>query len=54
MNRYPDCAKEYESLKLYLWKQFEHNSDGYTEAKGEFVRRYTKLGKKEEHVDASQ
>lgn len=36
-----DIAKEYETLKLSLWKQYEHNRDGYTDAKTEFVRKYT-------------
>ena len=30
---YPQAAKEYEQLKLSLWKQFEHDRDGYTAAK---------------------
>ena len=34
-------AKEYEALKLSLWKRFEHDRDGYTEAKSEFVCRYS-------------
>ena len=38
---YPDVAKEYEKLKLDLWKKYEHDRDGYTNAKGEFVSKYT-------------
>ena len=38
---YPKVAKEYEELKLSLWKEFEHNRDGYTEAKTEFVKIHT-------------
>ena len=34
-------AKEYEELKLSLWKEFEHNRDGYTEAKTEFIKKHT-------------
>lgn len=30
-------AKEYEKLKLSLWKKYEHDRDGYTQAKGEFI-----------------
>lgn len=45
MNEYPELAKEYEVLKLSLWKQYEHDRDGYTEAKTEFVKRYTELAK---------
>ena len=38
---HPDAAKEYEELKLKLWKKYEHNRDGYTNAKTELVKRYT-------------
>ncbi len=27
LNDHPDMAKEYETLKLRLWKQYEHNRD---------------------------
>ena len=37
LNEHPDVAKEYESLKLRLWKQFEHNRDAYTDAKTDFI-----------------
>jgi GrpB-like predicted nucleotidyltransferase (UPF0157 family) len=50
MIKHPDLAKQYEKLKLSLWKEFEHNRDGYTEAKGNFVNKYTELAKKEEGV----
>ena len=36
--RHPRKAREYEKLKLSLWKRYEHDRDGYTEAKGEFIR----------------
>ena len=42
---YPETAKEYEQLKLSLWKQFEHDRDGYTEAKTAFVRSVTEKAK---------
>ena len=42
---YPQVAKEYEQLKLSLWKQFEHDRDGYTEAKTAFVRSVTEKAK---------
>jgi GrpB-like predicted nucleotidyltransferase (UPF0157 family) len=41
LNEFPDAAKAYEKLKLSLWKPFEHDRDGYTAAKGAFVREYT-------------
>lgn len=45
LNAHPDTAKEYEQLKLRLWKKYEHNRDAYTNAKADFVKRYTKLAK---------
>ena len=36
-----DVAKEYEKMKLLLWKKFEHNRDVYTESKTDFVKKYT-------------
>ena len=38
-------AKDYEQLKLRLWKQYEHDRDGYTKAKTEFVQKHTALAK---------
>ena len=45
LNDNPDVAKEYEILKLSLWKKYEHNRDGYTDAKSEFVQKYTEKAK---------
>ncbi|MDE7406074.1 MAG: GrpB family protein [Clostridiales bacterium] len=42
---HPDIAKDYEQLKLRLWKQYEHDRDGYTQAKTEFVKKYTALAR---------
>jgi len=42
---HPDVAVQYGKLKLGLWKEFEHNRDGYTEAKSEFIRRYKEKAK---------
>ena len=41
LNEYPEIAKEYEALKLSLWKKYEHNRDAYTDAKSDFVHRFT-------------
>ena len=41
LNEHPKIAKEYENLKLRLWKAHEHNRDAYTEAKGDFIRKLT-------------
>ncbi|MBD5558744.1 MAG: GrpB family protein [Clostridia bacterium] len=35
--RHPRAAQEYEKLKLRLWREYEHDRDGYTAAKGAFV-----------------
>jgi len=40
-----DVAIQYGNLKLSLWKEFEHNRDGYTAAKTEFIARYTEKAK---------
>ena len=42
---HPDVASEYEEMKLKLWKKYEHNRDGYTDAKEQFVRKYTEKAK---------
>lgn len=45
LNAHDEVAKEYERLKLQLWKKYEHNRDAYTEAKSEFVNKYTQIAK---------
>ncbi|QJU17677.1 hypothetical protein HL650_05770 [Blautia pseudococcoides] len=45
-NEYPQIAKEYEKMKLQLGKSFEHNRDAYTNAKKDFVRKWTSEAKK--------
>ena len=45
LNAHFEVAKEYEKLKLELWKKYEHNRDAYTDAKTEFVKKYTQLAK---------
>lgn len=45
LNKHTEIAKEYENLKLNLWKKYEHNRDRYTAEKTEFVTKYTKLAK---------
>lgn len=42
---HPDIAGEYESLKVNLWKRYEHDRDGYTNAKTAFVKKYTEQAK---------
>jgi GrpB-like predicted nucleotidyltransferase (UPF0157 family) len=45
LNENPNIAKNYEKLKLELWKKFEHNRDGYTNSKTEFIKLYTNKAK---------
>lgn len=45
LNLHGEVAKQYEALKLALWKAFEHDRDGYTNAKSQFVRHYTDIAK---------
>lgn len=42
---HPETADEYGNLKLKLKAQFEHDRDGYTKAKTEFVSRVTSLAR---------
>lgn len=42
-----DAVDEYGALKQKLLKRYEHDRDGYTEAKTEFIRKYTQLARAE-------
>lgn len=44
---HPAAAKEYEALKLALWKKYEYNRDAYTEAKTEFIKEHTQAARTE-------
>ena len=46
LNEHPEVAKEYESMKLELWKKYEHNRDAYTEAKSDFIHKWTEEARK--------
>ena len=46
LQEHPAVAKDYEQLKLSLWKQYEHNRDAYTDSKTVFIRKYTEKAKK--------
>lgn len=41
LNEHQEVAKAYEQMKLKLWKKYEHNRDGYTNAKTAFVEKRT-------------
>lgn len=47
LREHPEVAREYADLKLELIKRYEHNRDGYTEAKSDFILKYTEKAKKE-------
>lgn len=42
-----EVAKEYGKLKLSLVEKYEHNRDGYTDAKSDFVLKYSNMAKEE-------
>lgn len=45
INHNPVLAKEYEKLKIALWKKYQYNRDAYTDAKSDFVEKYTNYAK---------
>jgi GrpB-like predicted nucleotidyltransferase (UPF0157 family) len=47
LKEYKDIADEYGKLKKKLLETYEHDRDGYTEAKTEFIKRYTALAREE-------
>ena len=46
LNKHIKIAKEYEAMKLQLWKRYEHDRDAYTNAKTEFIRKWTSEAKR--------
>lgn len=42
---HPEVAKEYVDLKMQLKEKYEHNRDAYTDAKEEFVIKYSEIAK---------
>lgn len=42
-----DVANEYGNLKLSLEKEYKHNRDGYTNAKSNFILKYSNIAKRE-------
>ena len=44
---HPNVAAEYGELKQSLWKQYEHDRDGYTHAKSEFIIKHSHIAKQE-------
>jgi GrpB-like predicted nucleotidyltransferase (UPF0157 family) len=44
---HPEIAQEYGKFKIMLREKYVHDRDGYTNAKGDFVRKYTALARTE-------
>ena len=44
---HPDISEQYGILKSELQQLFEHDRDGYTCAKTDFIKRHTQLAKAE-------
>lgn len=47
LQKYPEAARQYEELKLSLKEKYEHNRDAYTDAKAEFVQKYSQKAREE-------
>lgn len=45
LREYSEVATEYGKLKQSLWKKYEHNRDDYTDAKTEFILKYTNIAR---------
>ncbi|HKL76733.1 MAG TPA: GrpB family protein, partial [Halanaerobiales bacterium] len=45
--KYEKVADEYGKLKKKLEKKYKHDRDAYTEAKSDFIKKWTKKAKKE-------
>ena len=48
---HPETALEYAALKTRLYKCFEHDRDGYTDAKTAFIREVTEKARKQCSID---
>lgn len=47
LRTHPKVVKEYGELKILLKEKFEHDRDGYTAAKGDFIKKITALARTE-------
>jgi len=47
---HPEIVDEYGKLKMKLKKKYEHDRDGYTNAKTDFIKRITKLARAEMQI----
>jgi len=47
LREHPNVSREYGQLKILLKEEFEHDRDAYTDAKSEFISKYTTLARVE-------
>lgn len=47
LRKYPEAAGDYEELKRSLKDKYEHNRDAYTDAKTDFVQKYSQAARGE-------
>lgn len=47
LRAHPDVARAYAQLKRDLKERYEHDRDGYTNAKSDFINAYTKWAREE-------
>lgn len=50
LSKNKNIAEEYEKLKINLAAKFQHNREGYTEGKKDFVKRITKIALNENTI----
>lgn len=46
LSEHADVAAEYVALKKELAVRYRYDRDGYTAAKGDFVKKYTEIAKR--------
>jgi GrpB-like predicted nucleotidyltransferase (UPF0157 family) len=51
--RNPAVAREYADLKVILAEEYKNDRDGYTDKKGEFIKRITGVARKERSIGSS-
>ena len=47
---HPETAAEYAELKRRLFENYQHDRDGYTAAKGEFIKKITEKARKDKNA----
>lgn len=54
LRAHPKTAEAYGKLKLELKKKYEHDRDGYTDAKTDFIKRVSGLAREEAHKNTTK